>query len=63
MQLKGGGSVPLGNSAPPPAPYDASSGFTVHLDFALGLPDRLQSGQDTRKARIVYGLYEVRRTC
>lgn len=43
-----------------PEPYDPEQGFIVHLDYALGLPDRLQSGAETRKARLVYGLYEVR---
>lgn len=53
----------LNPEAPPqlrmPEPYDPEQGFIVHLDYALGLPDRLQSGAETRKARLVYGLYEV----
>ena len=40
-------------------PYNPEEGLVFLADFALGLPEKLQSGGDARKARLVYGMYEV----
>lgn len=46
-------------ATPQMQPYDPDSGFIIFADFAFGLPQKLQSGADTKKARLVYGMYQV----
>jgi hypothetical protein len=41
------------------SPYDPEAGVNINLDYTLGLPDRLASGAEGRKCRLIYGLYEV----
>jgi len=46
------------DEAPPPL-YDPDASFMLLVDFAMGLPQKMVSGADVKKARLVYGLYEV----
>ena len=42
--------------------YDPSAGITLYFDFAMGISERLATDLEVRKARVIYGLYEVSMT-